>query len=162
MTYLWLISCIVPIFTVGFLILRIYDPTVKKFLLITRCCYSCHKDMYRTTEEWMNLGIDELGVPRKCKSCARIDKCYMAIGNLRYLISDIKLFLLKFSLGIGNLRKKFVFLNLVVIIVCFCLFVFNIKFPLYLSNIIFPLHFFIDVWAGRILKSMNSNLGWQY
>ena len=112
MTYLWLTSCIVPIFTVGFLILRIYDPTVKKFLLITRCCYSCYKDMYRTTEEWMNLGIDELGVPRKCKSCARIDKCYMAIGNLRYLISDIKLFLLKFSLGIGNLRKKFVFLTI--------------------------------------------------
>ncbi len=164
MTYLWLISTIFPIISIGLFVFyskRVINLNANKHLLITRSCYSCKKDMCPSLREWNDLKIENFGIPKKCKSCKRIDTCDKAIGNFKYLINDVKLYFFKFSLGIGNVRRYFLLLNMLSLIICFFIFfMWGIKDPLYLTNIFFPSQFLIDVWVLKTLKSMNSNLNW--
>lgn len=125
MTYLWIISTIFPIISIGLFVFyskRVINLNANKHLLITRSCYSCKKDMCPSLREWNDLKIGNFGIPKKCKSCKRIDTCDKAIGNFKYLINDVKLYFFKFSLGIGNVRKYFLLLNMLSLIICFFIF----------------------------------------
>lgn len=106
MTYFWIISSIFPIFTLVLFVFyskKAINLNANKYLLITRSCYSCKKDMYPSLHEWNDLKIKNFGVPKKCKSCKRIDTCDKAIGNFKYLINDVKLYFFKFSLVLESI-----------------------------------------------------------
>lgn len=127
------------------------NKDVNKFLIFGKRCYSCGEDLDES------LTKKDFGVPKKCKSCIRVDKLDLTLGNYRYLVNDIKFQLIKFSLGIGGIRKKFWIFYFCVFSISIVLMFFDI-WLIYITNMIFPISFLIQIWIIKTCKSIERKI----